>query len=306
MINELSYVGFKSPRYLEWRDFGSKILGAELVEGAVDGAVRLRIDEVNYRIAVHPGERDELAYAGWGARTEGEFHRYLQVLRDAGLRVNEGDEALRSERQVAALAWFVDPFGIRQEISWGKWSMPTTFTSPRGIKSFVTGEQGLGHVVFVVPDLQAGHEFYTNVMGFKYSDEIASPTATFRFYHVNGRHHSLAIVGVPGKVGCNHIMLEVADFDDVGKAIDACRANDVDILLSLGKHTNDKMVSFYIASPSSIQIEYGYGGFVVDDDTWVARTYATPTIWGHSRSERFLKNPPGIVVPFEPANANAL
>ena len=303
MINELSYVGFKSPSYKDWEDFGTRVLGAELVDGASDGAVRLRIDDVNYRLAIHPGERDELAYAGWGSRTEADFYDYVARLRAAGVVVNDGDEELRAERQVAAIAWFIDPFGIRQEISWGKGAMPTTFRSPRNIASFVTGEQGLGHVVFVVPDLQAGHEFYTEVMGFKYSDEIVSPTATFRFYHVNGRHHSLAIVGVPGKVGCNHIMLEVADFDDVGKAIDACRANDVDILLSLGKHTNDKMVSFYIATPSSIQIEYGYGGFVVDDDTWVARTYATPTIWGHSRSERFLNNPPGIVLPVESVRA---
>ena len=306
MINELSYVGFRSPKYREWDEFAKKILGAEVVEGASDGAVRLRIDEVDYRMAIHPGERDELAYVGWGAQNEQGFHEYVSRLRHAGLDIVDGGDELKAERQVAALVWFVDPFGIRQEVSWGKRSMPTTFSSPRGVKAFVTGEQGLGHVVLVVPDLEQGHQFYTSVMGFKYSDEIVSPTATFRFYHVNGRHHSLAIVGVPGMVGCNHIMLEVEDFDDLGKAIDACRKNKVDILLSLGKHTNDKMISFYVATPSSIQIEYGFGGFVVDDETWVARTYATPTIWGHQKSERFVNNPPGIARAIEPVAVGAL
>lgn len=303
MISELSYVGFRSPRYAEWEDFGAEILGAEVVAPGADGAVRLRIDEVCYRLAFHPGERDELAYAGWGAQSERDFESYVRRLRDAGVDVHDGEDDLRAERQVAALAWFVDPFSIRQEISWGKRSVPTTFRSPRGIRAFVTGEQGLGHVVFVVPDLEAAHEFYTGTMGFKYSDEIETSSATFRFYHVNGRHHSLAIVGVPGMVGCNHIMLEVADFDDVGKAIDACRAKGVDVLLSLGRHTNDKMVSFYVATPSSIHIEYGFGGFVIDDATWVARTYPSPTIWGHARSERFLKSPPGITIPIEFATA---
>lgn len=305
MISELSYVGFNSPNYQEWEHFGAEILGAEPVEGAADGGVRLRIDDVNFRLAIHPGERDELAYVGWGAQSEQGFLEYVARLREEGLDVADGDGELAAERQVAAIVSFVDPFGIRHEVSWGKRSSPTTFHSPRGVRAFVTGEQGLGHVVFVVPDLTAGHEFYTNVMGFKYSDEIVSPAATFRFYHVNGRHHSLAIVGVAGKVGCNHIMLEVADFDDVGKAIDACSKGNVDILLSLGKHTNDKMVSFYIATPSSIQIEYGFGGFVVDDETWVARTYSTPTIWGHAKSERFLNNPPGIVLPIESVVAGA-
>ncbi len=299
MINELSYIGFRSPKYREWEEFGTEILGAELVPAGADGAVRLRFDEVNYRLAIHPGERDELAYAGWGAQSEQGFFEYVTRLGEAGVDVEVGDSELAAERQVAALAWFIDPFGIRQEVSWGKRSSPSTFHSPRGVGAFVTGDQGLGHVVFVVSDLAQGHEFYTKVMGFKYSDEIISPTATFRFYHVNGRHHSLALVGVAGKVGCNHIMLEVANFDDVGKAIDACRTRGVDILLSLGKHSNDKMVSFYIATPSSIQIEYGFGGFVIDDETWVARTYSSPTIWGHARSERFLTNPPGIVQPIE-------
>jgi len=305
VINELSYVGFRSPNYLEWEAFGQDIIGAELVAPGSDGAVRLRFDEVNYRLAIHPGIRDELAYAGWGANTEEELVSYVARLRAAGVDVIEGDSELRAERQVAAIAWFVYPFGLRQELSWGKYATPTTFRSPRGVRAFVTGDQGLGHVVFVVPDLQEAHEFYTKVMGFKYSDEIASPTATFRFYHVNGRHHSLAIVAVPGMVGCNHVMLEVADFDDLGKAIDLCVKNGVDILRSLGRHTNDKMLSFYVATPSSIQIEYGYGGFVVDDETWVARTYESPTVWGHARSARAVSNPPGIVVPVESLKVGA-
>jgi 3,4-dihydroxy-9,10-secoandrosta-1,3,5(10)-triene-9,17-dione 4,5-dioxygenase len=65
------------------------------------------------------------------------------------------------------------------------------------------------------------------------------------------------------------------------------------------------MVSFYIATPSSIQIEYGYGGYVVNDQTWTARTYSSPTIWGHARSERAINNPPGIVWPVERAEVEA-
>ena len=38
--------------------------------------------------------------------------------------------------------------------------------------------------------------------------------------------------------------------------------------MSLGRHTNDLMTSFYVRTPSGFEIEYGTGGIVVDDDTW--------------------------------------
>ena len=38
--------------------------------------------------------------------------------------------------------------------------------------------------------------------------------------------------------------------------------------MTLGRHTNDLMTSFYVRTPSGFEIEYGTGGLVVDDDTW--------------------------------------
>ena len=74
-------------------------------------------------------------------------------------------------------------------------------------------------------------------------------------------------------------MLEVTELDDVGHCIDLCDENDVDVLLSLGRHSNDLMTSIYISTPSGLQIEYGWGGLRVDDLTWVARTNHHPSIW---------------------------
>ena len=69
--------------------------------------------------------------------------------------------------------------------------------------------------------------------------------------------------------------------DDVGFALDRCQAAQVPIVWSLGKHTNDQMVSFYVKSPSGFAIEYGCGGIVVDDATWRVGYYDRPSIWGH-------------------------
>lgn len=301
MISELSYIGLVSPNYKQWLDYGTKVLGCEIAPAGPDDATRLRVDDMGYRIAIHPGVEDDLGYVGWGLVNERALEEFVAHLRSHGVEVMHAEDEVIAERQAANLYSFDDPFGIRHEISWGRSSYPGTFTPGRRMvgSGFVTGDQGLGHIVLIVPDLEAANAFYADILGFRLSDRIISDVFNLRFYHCNDRHHSLAIAHVPGMVGVNHLMLEATTLDDVGHCIDLCDEHDVDILLSLGRHSNDLMTSIYISTPSSMQIEYGYGGLELDDRTWVARTNHHPSIWGHHRSERYLTSPPGIVRKFE-------
>jgi 2,3-dihydroxybiphenyl 1,2-dioxygenase len=303
MIHSLSYVGFGSPKFEEWVDFGTNVLGCELASRGADNAVRLRIDDLNYRIAIHPGERDELRYVGWATANETSFHDFVAHLEALGIDYEWGKPDELEERQVPTLVWWTDPLGHRHEVVWGKKASPTTFNSPRGISGFLTGAQGLGHVVFIVPDLVAGHEYYTKVFGLRLSDRIAFDRFNIRFYHVNGRHHTFAMAEMPGMTGVNHLMLEVLNLDDVGKTIDIINASDGKnpIVLSLGRHSNDRMTSFYVDTPSSVKIEYGYGASVIQrDEEWLAQSYTSNSIWGHRPTEAMKNSSPGIVYPVEP------
>ncbi|WP_067697661.1 VOC family protein [Nocardia jejuensis] len=298
MIQELSYVGFASPRFDEWRGYGPNLLGAMLTGDGQDGAVRLAVDDVGYRIAVHPGDIDEFRYAGWGLANETDLHAYVEHIRSHGVEVHWAAENLCREREVAELAWFLDPWGLRHELSWGKTAEPNSFQPGRVMRGrFVTGDQGLGHIVFQVPSLQEAGRFYVDVLGFRLSDRIITDYADVRFYHINGRHHSLALSELPGHVGVNHLMLEYENIDDLGRAIDLLKRNNTEIMQTLGRHTNDLMTSIYINSPSGVQIELGHGALVVDDLSWVARTYDKPSYWGHRYSEAAMTTKPGIISP---------
>jgi len=300
MIHSLSYVGFGSPNYEEWVDFGTRLLGCEYVGRGADNSVRLRIDDVNYRLSIHPAERDEIRYIGWATANEAHFTAFVTHLENVGVEYEVGKPDELEERQVPALVWWTDPWGHRHEVVWGKKASPTSFNSPRGVSGFVTGAQGLGHVVIFVPDIVAGDEYYTKVLGMRLSDRIVFDRFNIRFYHVNGRHHSLAIGEMPGMTGMNHLMLEVKDFNDVGKAIDIINDDDgkYPIVLTLGRHSNDLMTSFYVDTPSSVKIEYGYGGYTIANDSeWVVQTYTANSIWGHRPTEALHKSPPGIVYP---------
>ena len=69
--------------------------------------------------------------------------------------------------------------------------------------------------------------------------------------------------------------------------------------MTLGTHTNDRMTSFYVRTPSGFEIEYGCGGVIVDDASWVVQSYDAQSVWGHKPPEQPL--PPGILRPFDPA-----
>ena len=101
--------------------------------------------------------------------------------------------------------------------------------------------------------------------------------------HCNPRHHTLALIPAPLPKRLHHFMLQVASLEDVGQALDRARAQNVPISSSLGRHTNDHMVSFYARTPSGFDVEYGYGARTIGDNWVVTRPEATST-WGHHRA----------------------
>jgi 3,4-dihydroxy-9,10-secoandrosta-1,3,5(10)-triene-9,17-dione 4,5-dioxygenase len=147
-------------------------------------------------------------------------------------------------------------------------------------------------VVLPVPDDEAALRFYTEVLGFRLRDSMRMAPELFgrpagaplwmRFLGCNPRHHSLALAPFPAPTGIVHLMIEVASLDDVGRAMDRCARRGAPIAATLGRHANDEMVSFYVRTPGGFDIEYGTGGRLVDDATWVCRETTAVSLWGHS------------------------
>jgi len=279
-VRSLGYVGVESPEAKRWEEFGPDLLGMQSVDGDAPGAVYLRWDDRHHRLAVHPGERDRLRYLGWELCNDDDLADAVDEIRALGVEVQEGTDEECEERRVRRMVGFDDPAGIRHEIFYGQLSLPGQFRPGRAISGFVTGEQGLGHAVLAVPDLAAAEKFYKGVLGFKKSDEIYT-FIDLSFFHCNPRHHTLAITEIPRVRGLHHIMVQVESLDDVGVAYDLCMANDVPMTMTLGRHPNDRMVSFYVRTPSGFEIEYGWGAIEVDDATWTVTQYDRPSIWGH-------------------------
>ena len=283
-ISSLGYVCVESPEAKEWARFGTEVLGMALSEDPLGrhDTVALTVDDRPGRLQVSQGESNRLQCVGWELPSADAFEDAVRELEGAGVVVDRATDEQRTRAQVRDLASYCDPAGLRHEIFWGQLVVPNSFLPGRPMSGFVTGDQGLGHVVLVVPDLEQALAFYKDLLGFTVSDEIDLFGNRVVFFHVNPRHHTLALMGVPGVRGLHHLMLQTGSLDDVGTAHDLCVDRGHPFAMTFGRHTNDHMVSFYVRSPSGFEIEYGWGATTVDDeDSWTVTHMVSASIWGH-------------------------
>jgi 2,3-dihydroxybiphenyl 1,2-dioxygenase len=285
-IQALGYVGIEASDLLAWRTFASDILGLPW-SSREDGTADLRMDNYATRIRLQPGPRDDIVYVGWEVRDERSLRGLGDRLAAAGIAVEHPGAEMASDRRVAELIRFQDPSGLVHEAFYGPLQRTEApAISPLGAR-FKTGRQGLGHVVLSCLDKAAMMAFFTDLLGFRISDHINTEVVPGRpialtFLRCNARHHSLALAPVPLKKRLVHLMVEVLDIDDVGRAMDRCLKAGVHLSLTLGRHSNDEMLSFYPLTPSGFDIEYGWGGLEVDDETWHVLTHAKTSAWGHA------------------------
>jgi hypothetical protein len=104
-----------------------------------------------------------------------------------------------------------------------------------------------------------------------------------RFFHCNERHHTVALGKAPFELPqkLHHMMFETNERDDVGAAFDRVWATDLAIANGLGRHDNDGMFSFYVASPAGFQVEVGHGARVITKPWNDDRRYDRISSWGH-------------------------
>ncbi|MDT5180972.1 MAG: 3,4-dihydroxy-9,10-secoandrosta,3,5(10)-triene-9,17-dione 4,5-dioxygenase [Mycobacterium sp.] len=296
-IRSLGYLRLEATDVSAWREYGLKVLG--MVEGAghTDGALYLRMDEFPARLVIVPGDHDRLIQSGWETANAAGLQEIRNALDIEGTPYKEATAAELADRRVDEMIVFDDPSGNTLEVFHGAALEHRRVVSPYGHK-FVTEHQGLGHVVLTTRDDMESLHFYRDVLGFKLRDsmrlppqlvgrEAGDPPAWLRFFGVNPRHHSLAFMPGETPSGIVHLMIEVGNSDDVGLCLDRALRRKVPMSATLGRHVNDKMLSFYMKTPGGFDVEFGCEGLEVEDESWVARESTAISLWGHDFSVGF-------------------
>lgn len=292
-VTEFSYIGIHSQHLEGWKSFAIKMLGMQIGEHA-ESWLSLRMDDKRYRLFIERGDREDLAFSGFSCSSSDDFNCILDRLRKTGNRVDRGDQSLAALRGVARLAATTDPIGNRVELVLGFEDAAEPFHSEVLKSRFVTGVGGLGHEFLMDQGKRDELLAWYQLLGFRISDYIREDIAPgviadAVFMHCNARHHSVAWANMPFPKRLHHLMIEVADVHDVGLAYERCMNAGREFEMTLGGHPNDEMFSFYVRTPSGFNVEYGYGGRLIDDANWTVRQYDHLNTWGHRAPEAEIK-----------------
>lgn len=276
-LQALGYVGIGSDHLDDWNELAAGMLGMQLADSTHHSRT-FRMDDRKQRIVVSD---DAHTFFGWEVADSSALDTIVDRL-DARAIPYWPLGHLTGQRFVTDGIAVDDPVGNRLEIFHGAAVTDDPFVPGRDISGFRTGALGLGHAVLTAPDIQPLAVFYSEVLGFRVSDYFNHPF-TACFFHLNPRHHSLALVQMPF-VGIHHLMVEMMMMDDVGQAYDIAQTRPDQVNVTLGRHTNDNMFSFYANTPSKFMIECGWGGRSIDPEIWEPFEASDgPSLWGHER-----------------------
>jgi 2,3-dihydroxybiphenyl 1,2-dioxygenase len=284
---ELAYLGIEVPDPSALTPFFGDVIGLVPGEPGSPGAMTWRDDDKAHRLIIQPGPANDAVYMGFEAADPGAFDDIAGRLRAAGYDVTEADSRDRAERRVARLARTMAPWSMDIELVQRLEDARTQFSSPLVPGGFLTRGLGFGHAVFATTAFEDSRTFL-DALGFVQSDWLETEIATgieleVHFYHCNARHHTIALAKAPFELPqkLHHVMFEMNERGDVGAAFDRAWATDLPIPNGLGMHDNDRMFSFYVASPAGFLVEVGHGARTITDDWKDDRRYERISAWGH-------------------------
>lgn len=278
-VRSLGYLHLDTDDVPAWRRFAGEFLGLMEQEGPSEGGFSYRLDHYPVRLVVHPAAEPGVRAIGFEVDDRRALGEVVERLEARGIEPVTGSAELAAARRVTGLVRFDDPAGVPLEVFYGPVLDHEPLLTPM-VSAFVTGSQGMGHVIVAAADVQASYDFYVDVLGFWERNSMKAGPNDLYFMACNERHHTLGLLPMPGPARLVHLMVEAGTLDDVGHALDRAEDLEVPIMQRLGRHTNDHMVSFYVTSPEGYAVEFGWGGLRIPDQ---GPTYEITkgAFWGH-------------------------
>jgi 2,3-dihydroxybiphenyl 1,2-dioxygenase len=288
LIKGLGMVGAEAKDLARWEPFASHCMGMMVSPHRRDG-LSMRIDERAQRVWVSEGPLDDMTFLGWEVEGPKEVDAMADHFGKRNVDIVWGTDREIADRGVERFFKFKDPSGNPHEIFCGAEISFIPFKSPTLRGNFITGEQGMGHVVIIQRDLNEADKFFRD-LGFGVSDYVSEDggnvVANLAFMHINKRHHSIGLAPAPTmRRRLDHIMIQVDNMDDVGLAFDRMIDSNMLIQETLGRHPNDRMFSFYARTPSGWKMEMGWDALTVTPGTWETKFYDQMSAWGHRHTD---------------------
>lgn len=284
----VSYMVVETARMPEWRRFAVEGVGMH-ADDLAEGGIALRIDDYQRRFIIVPGPAEDVVAIGFEVDDEDGLNEAVEHLTAEGVDLTRMTSDEVTLRAVADGLKFDGPKRLRYEITAG----PSRTNAPLDMAAsgFVTGAGGLGHFVMTTRRPAAVRSEVERLFGARLSDTISQKVSgvplELAFFHLNQRHHSIAVGGTKGlkldpiRKRVQHVSIEAARLEDVTAAFGRLRAMGYRMAMGIGQHPNDEVISFYVVTPSGFELELGWNSLLVDDATWKVGHHDRISAWGH-------------------------
>jgi 3,4-dihydroxy-9,10-secoandrosta-1,3,5(10)-triene-9,17-dione 4,5-dioxygenase len=282
MIEELAYVVVAGADLNAWARFGEELLGCFASRSGTTLALKMDDRPFRYLVSELPGSA--FPTLGWRVSDAAAMARAAMRVEALGLAVSPIPQSELATRGAGGGLRFLCRNGITHEIVHDVRGH-STFRPAADVTGFVTGGGGMGHTAWLVPDVASMDALMIDALGMSLREDISTPTMRGHFYGCNQRHHSLAAFG-DKPLHLEHLMAEMNELDDVGRAMDRCEVLGYKVLQPLGRHRTDHMVSFYVETPSGFGMEIGFNAVLCGDDWAEQREGRRKRAWGHGAAVR--------------------
>lgn len=115
----------------------------------------------------------------------------------------------------------------------------------------------LGHVVIGAKNADTVLDALLNQLNFRVSDYFGSAVTFLRCFP-NPFHHSFGVARSDVDK-FHHINFMVSDIDDVGRATNRLKKNNVEIVFGPGRHDISNSIFLYFLDPDGLTAEYSFG-----------------------------------------------
>jgi 2,3-dihydroxy-p-cumate/2,3-dihydroxybenzoate 3,4-dioxygenase len=228
-----------------------ELVGLTVTETS-EALTALRCSRDHHNLMLYPASAPGIKRIGFEMESAADLAAAREYIAGLGLDVEVvSPEELKALRTVAAFRFRLPESGLCFEFFVQMMQMAQAF------EPTVTKIERLGHVVLNVQNFDGALDWLTGKLGFKVSDFVPGFAAFLRA-HPNPLHHSLAILaGADNHL--NHVNFMVTDVDDVGRAMNRMKKNDVEIVFGPGRHQPSESIFLYFLDPDRMTVEYSFG-----------------------------------------------
>lgn len=220
----------------------------------------------------------------WGVDTAEELEKLASSL------AQQIDVVRNSDGSATFLTPFGIPMGLQVYVKRPVVYAPDAINAPGRINRLNTHRKWrerarpklINHVVFALPDYEAGSEWMQEHLGFRMTDNQRTYGQYLRADGSNN-HHNLFLInasapfpGLDGQTRFHHVNYGVEDLDEIMLGANyMVRKGWKPSHLGLGRHRIDSALFYYVPCPAGGEAEYGADSDYVDDN-WIPRDWLEP------------------------------